>query len=457
MDDHTKLSDDGARSAVIFSRELVRKLEGPGFRLPATYIGVRQVRPAGGKTKEAGAKRKRGTTEISCVNTGDVCDEWSPNVICTNIQPAANGTVRTEDITPYPITFKVTNPDGTERRMTAQEKKKLKNEMKQAKQLARKEQKQIEVKERIRIDKEKKRERKKLKLMAKQKRLQNTNDSEEHEQEEHKGTDESNSPTQEDQDEETERKYRGNPPVILTPAGTRVAVELGALYSKTTQDANFITALDDDLAKEWAAQIQVSMVPAEQHRAKEDIRQMPYKLVPEVWKRLRPVSTDRQIFMTDKVDSGPNTDYSTTPLRNSAPSYDDSAYFIFKHLHQHFNLHLACGARFGCDYLLYDGKREEKHSFAGLRIYTATDDSNDMLPLPSAYDMHGFVRAMNTARKLALIATVKRSKDNPNVARVAIVDMALEAILTADTHIRKGNTEKRKCVENTSELKKLKV
>eukprot|EP00956_Cyclotella_meneghiniana_P044313 scaffold311888_cov119-Cyclotella_meneghiniana.AAC.2 len=63
---------------------------------------------------------------------------------------------------------------------------------------------------------------------------------------------------------------------------------------------------------------------------------------------------------------------------------------------------------------------------------------------------------MNTARKLALVATVVRSADNPNVARIAIVDLALEAILTAPTHVKKGNTEKRRFVGDTSELAKRK-
>ena len=77
---------------------------------------------------------------------------------------------------------------------------------------------------------------------------------------------------------------------------------------------------------------------------------------------------------------------------------------------------------------------------------------------------------MNTARKIALIATIVRKEDdgstgagtnnnnnnddgnarNNRVARVVIVDVALEQVLTAQTHIRKGNTTKRRSEEDTT-------
>ncbi|KAL7512289.1 hypothetical protein ACHAXN_012753 [Cyclotella atomus] len=466
---------NSAQSAIIFSRELIRQLEGSELRLPTTYIGVRQVRPAGGKVKETGGKRKRDAPEP--FDKVEDVEDWSPNAssceVNTDTNAAEANIVKNSGVvTPHPNTFKVTNPDGTERRMTAQEKKKLKQKVKQAQHLARKEQKQIEVKERIRVEKEKKMERKRLKLLAKQKKLQNANNDAQADQPiPNKGSSsvnqggqaetESNVLLQEDQDEETERKYKGNPPVVLTPAATRVAFALGALPAHNIQDDMMITTvLDDELANQWASQINESMIPAEQQRAKEDIRQMPYKLVPEVWNRLRP-KRNSDISVAEKVScpGGLNSQsYAIATIRNPSPSFDESTYLILRHLHQHFNLHLACGARFGCDYLVYDGRREEKHSFAGLRIYHVTDgDNSTMLPAPSAYDLHGFVRAMNTARKLALVATVRRSRDDPCVARIAIVDVALEAVLTAPTHIKKGNTDKRRFVGDTNELIKRKT
>ena len=52
-------------------------------------------------------------------------------------------------------------------------------------------------------------------------------------------------------------------------------------------------------------------------------------------------------------------------LRNPLTAYDKDAFAIFKQLHQNSQLHLdlACGTLFGCDFLLYDGKRafDETH------------------------------------------------------------------------------------------------
>ena len=154
---------------------------------------------------------------------------------------------------------------------------------------------------------------------------------------------------------------------------------------------------------------------------------------------------------------------------------------------------------------MYDGRRTERHSFAGLRVYhcrggvnkkkngtaatTATTNTNgdggggnDLeLPMPSAYDMTGFVRTMNTARKIALIAmvvpieedgqhhagnennndgkkdgvaeedaTMTTPMKSGNIRRIAIVDLALEKVLTAHAHVRKGNTAKRRTEEDAA-------
>jgi hypothetical protein len=93
---------------------------------------------------------------------------------------------------------------------------------------------------------------------------------------------------------------------------------------------------------------------------------------------------------------------------------------------------------------------------------------NDQLPIPSAYDMAGFVRTMNSARKIALLATVVRDVDDGGgngvdnsppktmattskpTYRIAIVDLALEKVLSAPTHVRKGNTKKRRSEEDAA-------
>jgi len=267
---------------------------------------------------------------------------------------------------------------------------------------------------------------------------------------------------------------------------------------------------------------------------------MAYRLVPEVWTRLCPdslwtveaeaVSTTTMMEDADaataatanavafsKSSTGPNGeegnmpspmattttttttcyvpnhDYAFAQLRSttSTSSYDEDASLIVQHLHHYSNLHIACGAIFGCDFLLYDGPRDVRHSFAGLRIYCCKSSRkrsrserrcdnmdeeeegggslNDQLPVPSAYDMAGFVRTMNSARKIALLATVIRDEDVVGVDdyvdnspprttattlkptyRIAIVDLALEKVLTAPTHVRKGNTTKRRSEEDAA-------
>lgn len=502
---YNRLAEE-AQSVIVFSGALIRQLDGPELRLPTTYIGVRRVRPAGGaRAREGGIKRKCSSSDTSEKRDNDVDDDWIPNAIGDDPFPPDESETKDNDaastvdgegintVNRNAIVFKVMNPDGTERRMTKQEKNKLKYEMKQAKHLARKEERQIQHEERIKIAKEGKRERKKMKWLAKKNKGMNEL------QMMNKPTSEANETVQivpqtnlsdqqpENIDEETERSYRGNPPVMLTPAATRIATEMGIFQSNCIRDDVSTTVLDDDLSNQWAILLQESMIPAEEYREKEDIRPMAYKVVPEVWTRLRPAqlnkydtNADQQVALDgnqnlgnsidtkdeqvapagagnllipkDSGDQKQPSDYSMAVLRNPSPSYDESTYFIFRHLHRHSTLHMACGARFGCDFLLYDGRREERHSFAGLRVYSILNNHDQILPLPSAYDLTGFVRAMNTARKLALVATVMRSADNPDKARIAIVDLALEKVLTAPTHIKKGNTDKRRCVEDTDAL-----
>ena len=322
-------------------------------------------------------------------------------------------------------------------------------------------------------------------------------------------------------------------PAMLTPAATRVAQELGILllpldddhnpasYRTTTSSATTTmmttTIMDPILSARWANALQQSMIPIEMAREKEDIRPLAYRLVPETWRRLCPntlwIPPAKTIAITScndgKSDSNMTSSLSSSSsssshvrIRNSSSSssttttYDDDTYAIVSHLHNHSNIHITCGASFGCDYLLYDGRRTERHSFAGLRVYhccggvkkkngttitntNGNDGSDDFeLPMPSAYDMTGFVRTMNTARKIALIAMVVTTTiedDNNNtgnkddkeeeedaitimtprnntttVRRIAIVDLALEKVLTAHAHIRKGNTAKRRTEEDAA-------
>ena len=180
---------------------------------------------------------------------------------------------------------------------------------------------------------------------------------------------------------------------------------------------------------------------------------------------------------------------------------------VLEYLHKETDYHWSCGAKFGADFLLYDGPRSQRHAFAGLRIMvlppppteeeaatttaargTGNDPPEDSMwtgaaaaaaGMPSAYELAAYVRCLNTAGKLALLATVAvvvtdKNHDNDQAAgergdgstsenhppphhevtpttttilvKVAFVDVALEKILTAPTHQKYGRSEKRRDV-----------
>jgi len=182
----------------------------------------------------------------------------------------------------------------------------------------------------------------------------------------------------------------------------------------------------------------------------EDLRPMPYHLVPEVWTRMRPpemsskkASHQELILLNEasvKYRQGVAWDF--TQIGPSAPQSDEAA--VIELLHGGTRLHISCGAKFGCDYLIYDGPRNERHAFAGLRILRSKPTENH-LPLPSAYNLAGYVRCLNTAGKLALLATVVQEGDTSGGIkhRVAIVDLALEKIAVTTSRRPKKTMEKR--------------
>jgi len=269
--------------------------------------------------------------------------------------------------------------------------------------------------------------------------------------------------------------------------------------------------VDDQLAHTWATHIRKEIAIAEELRSREPIRPLAYNIIPEVWTRMRPSTASGSATPTQN-GGGDNIDEDVTDLNSNyqakLKSYhnvaqmsaistmddtnrknhafcfasmgksighsnfiEDDHHIIFNQLHgPKFNLHISCGAKFGCDFLLYDGPREERHAFAGLRILhsssspsTATTAAGEVLPIATPYDLSGFVRGLNTAGKLALLATVVRSKSSisdslPAAAKIAFVDLALEKDLTAPTHQKKKQTttqQKRKEMgKNLSKVKK---
>jgi hypothetical protein len=157
--------------------------------------------------------------------------------------------------------------------------------------------------------------------------------------------------------------------------------------------------------------------------------------------------------------------------------HDDVLSLVFEYIYRETPYYVSCGAKFGCDFLLYDGPREERHAFAGLRVLspsplppqhqgcstiveTTKTKAYSILPIPTAYSLTSFVRCLNTAGKLSLLATVTLEKENDddpkavkifgdsdagscsqrsgkNKYRVLFVDVALEKVLDAPTHQRR--------------------
>jgi hypothetical protein len=228
------------------------------------------------------------------------------------------------------------------------------------------------------------------------------------------------------------------PPVCLSAPLTRQAMLQGIIRGPQVDVAALDTVYDDDLSSRWAAILKQSMKAAETVRRQEDLRELPYVLNPEVWTRMRPPleppSSPKQQTVQEECSNDWSLFHMTPDLGNS--SYNADAAAVIQLLYRGKSLHVSCGAKFGSDYLIYDGPRGERHAFAGLRLVNYNDTQK--LPIPSAYDMTGYVRGLNTAGKLALLATVVR---DGSTNRVAIVDLALEKV--ADTTFSRRSGKKR--------------
>jgi len=310
------------------------------------------------------------------------------------------------------------------------------------------------------------------------------------------------------------------------------------------------------LAQIWSNRLkEKNILPAEALRQREDLRPLAYRLHPEPWQRMRPTFVETPMLTTSRnperkrkhkpikaseidLSSGarakgqivnpnprdwitmtcrPRLSLSSSSLMSPLPSqsssllqHDDILSIVFEYLHRETNFYVSCGAKFGADYLVYDGPRDERHAFAGLRVLSrftnsmtlstaiatsssllSTDkdltiSSETDLPLPTAYSLTSFVRCLNTAGKLALLATVEevevivpdneipkgssgnnndqktiitRNKNNVTDEnnddhgsssktastthyRVAFVDVALEKVL--DVHKRKRGSSKKR-------------
>jgi len=207
--------------------------------------------------------------------------------------------------------------------------------------------------------------------------------------------------------------------------------------------------IHNDLASRWAKLLKESMAQAETDRDNEQMRPMAYTLMPEVWSRLRPPVYDNIQYKEVPINSTQKVRPAALLAEvgvSSSRTYREKCFeIIYECLYQHFpNLYISCGVKFGCDYLLYDGCRKERHAFAGLRV-CITEKEGLEFALPTAFDLSGYVRLLNTTGKLALLAMMKEidsEKEETPTFHVAFVDLALEKVLTAPSHQRKRSRKR---------------
>lgn len=224
----------------------------------------------------------------------------------------------------------------------------------------------------------------------------------------------------------------GVPPVYIPPP--LAAMALSSVIG--TEAPKLHVVLDDEWAQNWAIDLKKSMKIAEDKRDMEEMRPMPYHLVPEVWKRMRPSTLGQNTIKTERSSTKvfqDGTSWTFCELRQGPPNDEVTA--IIQLLHDGTSLHIACGAKFGCEYLLYDGPRSERHAFAGVRFGL----------FPDAYELSGYVRCLNTAGKLALLAAAKKEINDSGTIlyRVAIVDLALVKIVETTFKKPKKTMEQR--------------
>lgn len=382
-------SKETVSALVAFSVPLVKSLS--SHRLPPTYVGVPRRRPSSKEVQSA----------------------WRNN---------------SDDAPPHPqVAFMVKDEDGTERRMTKKEKKETKRIMLVEKREGKRKRK-AETLEKSHGNETKESNNKTdedstapQKADAQPLNLQEWSKTSEHGNNYHQLQVSSAAVEEELADLRGDRD--GVPPAALMPC---MALQTSRVGISIPEPVTPSYELDDELAHTWATSLKESLKEAEEVRKHEDLRPVAYQLVPEVWKRMRPdLSGDEEITHLDTIEG---VEWSWIPIRRRVDPLDSDKNIVCALLHSRSKLHISCGSKFGCDFLLYDGPRHERHAFAGLRILQDGET-------PRAYDLHGYVRCLNTAGKLSLLAKVDRQGE---CAKVAFVDLALEKILTAPRHAKRS-------------------
>jgi hypothetical protein len=446
-------SSTNIRSAVmVFTAPLVQKLN--QARLPPNYVGVRRIRPSSLSVKAKLLQEGQATT--------------------TKLKKYKSQVV-----------FRVSTADGQERRMTRQEKKGLK----------------------LQIAMEKKKRKLESTTIDKGGGENKNKDQRDEHDDENEVDGESpfekqtfvlterdndddhylqlplNSAALEQEIADLRGERGGVPPVFLSPAMAIQAQGILPGTSRTSSENCHCSVMyDQELSERWAKEIKDSMIPAETTRCKEDMRPMAYQLMPETWSRMRP--DGNQTIYDSRIQesvfaTSDNTHTTTTHactngsglptvgnacdwaagVCRSPTNMDVDSALVFEYLHQQTGFYVSCGAKFGSDFLVYDGPREERHAFAGMRVLSSNStrtgaSTSTSLPLPTAYSLAGYVRCLNTAGKLAILATIVRddvtddadANNREILYRIAFVDVALEKILSAPTHQKRARTRKRRDV-----------
>ena len=407
--DTSNTIDNNESALMIFSLPLVQTLNAES-RLPTTYVGVRRVRPSSKHVQQAFA-----------IQTG-----------------AAEKRAALQAIKPQVRVYKVVDPEtGQERRMTSKEKK-------QAKKLERREFEQQKAKLRQEQERQQEEEQKK------DNSTNNTNDEKDDddvdlvenspEDSTSKNTSDSrfvqlkvNQSALQQELADLAGERNSVPPVLISSSQVVAAKQF---WRATTSHR---VVLDLEYAQEWAIALRQSMIPTVITRQGEDMRDMAYDIVPQVWERFRPESLGRIPGKNSSpYSSSSNRDMETEDANKTLAfelrarcEADINLNAICRMLQQ--CVYVSCGAKFGCDLLLYDGPRSERHAFAGLRVEQKRDGQN--FPMPRAYDLAGYVRCLNTAGKLALLAIRTKETEGENGERIehmAVLDLALERIRKDD-------------------------
>ena len=110
--------------------------------------------------------------------------------------------------------------------------------------------------------------------------------------------------------------------------------------------------MNDEYAQEWAVALRASMMPAIQTRSAEDMRSMVYDIVPQVWTRLRPPFSLKDIQEAPKCQQE-SWDYALEETSRMTLSctlrpplaIDNQWNVLMQALYRGKGIHIGCGAK----------------------------------------------------------------------------------------------------------------